>query len=51
MEDKLDSEEFNMLLWNGLKGEDQPYPLERSGADLRKGRAALLRQSRKSKNQ
>ncbi|HEY1940254.1 MAG TPA: bifunctional YncE family protein/alkaline phosphatase family protein [Candidatus Angelobacter sp.] len=51
MEDKLDSEQFNLLLWNGLKGEDQPYPSERSGADMRKGRAALLRDSRKSKNQ
>jgi DNA-binding beta-propeller fold protein YncE len=50
-EDKLDSEQFNMILWNGLKGEDQPYPSERSGADLRRGRTALLRENRKSKNQ
>lgn len=49
-EDKLDSERFNLVLWNGLKGEGQPYPAERSGRDLRKGRAALLRGVKKSKD-
>ncbi len=49
-EDKLDSERFNLVLWNGLKGEAQPYPAERTGRDLRKGRAALLRGPQKSKN-
>jgi YVTN family beta-propeller protein len=42
-EDRLDSESFNIILWNGLKGEGQPYPAERSGNDLSKGRKALLR--------
>ncbi|HEX7287433.1 MAG TPA: bifunctional YncE family protein/alkaline phosphatase family protein [Candidatus Angelobacter sp.] len=41
-EDKLDTEAFNQVLWNGLKG-DQPYPSERDGRDLRKGRRKLLR--------
>ncbi len=49
-EDKLDSERFNLVLWNGLKGEGQPYPAERSGRDLRKGRTALLRGAKKSKD-
>jgi DNA-binding beta-propeller fold protein YncE len=50
-EDKLDSERFNLVLWNGLKGEGQPYPLDRAGRDLRRGRAVLLRDLKKSKNQ
>ena len=49
-EDKLDSESFNLILWNGLKGEGQPYPIERDGRDLSKGRAALLHEHKKSKN-
>ncbi len=51
VEDKLDSDRFNLVLWNGLKGADQPYPSDRSGQDLRKHRAALLRDHNKSKNQ
>jgi hypothetical protein len=47
-EDKLDSERFNLVLWNGLRGEDQPYPSERSGLDLRQGRDALLRDFKKN---
>jgi YVTN family beta-propeller protein len=50
-EDRLDSERFNLVLWNGLKGESQPYPAERTGRNLRRGRAALLRDLKKSKNQ
>jgi DNA-binding beta-propeller fold protein YncE len=49
-EDKLDSESFNLILWNGLKGEGQPYPAERDGRDLSKGRTVLLRERKKSKN-
>ena len=49
-EDKVDSDRFNVVLWNGLKGDDQPYPADRSGRDLRKHRAALLRDRNKSKN-
>ena len=51
VEDKLDSDRFNLVLWNGLKGADQPYPSDRSGHDLRKHRAALLRDHNKSKDQ
>jgi DNA-binding beta-propeller fold protein YncE len=50
VEDKLDSESFNMVLWKGIKGESQPYPSERDGRDLSKHRDALLRELRKSKN-
>jgi YVTN family beta-propeller protein len=42
-EDRLDSERFNLILWKGLKGEAEPYPTERSGRDLSKGRSKLLR--------
>jgi YVTN family beta-propeller protein len=49
-EDKLDSDSFNMILWTGLKGDDQPYPSERSGLDLSKHRKEMLRDLRKSKN-
>jgi DNA-binding beta-propeller fold protein YncE len=44
-EDKLDSAKFNLVLWNGLKGESQPYPMERDGRDLSKNRKQLLQQS------
>ena len=49
-EDKLDSDRFNLVLWNGLKGEGQPYPAERDGRDLRKHRAILLREIKKNRN-
>jgi hypothetical protein len=51
VEDKLDSDRFNLVLWNGLKGESTPYPAERDGRDLSKHRDALLHAQRKSKNQ
>jgi DNA-binding beta-propeller fold protein YncE len=35
-EDRIDSEKFNRILWEGLMG-DKPYPTARSGADLRHG--------------
>jgi hypothetical protein len=40
-EDRLDTPAFNLALWRGLKG-DAPYPADREGRDLRRGRAALL---------
>jgi hypothetical protein len=46
-EDKLDADRFNLVLWNGLKGPDEPYPSERSGLDMGKDRAAMLRNLRK----
>ena len=42
-EDKLDSAAFNLVLWKGIKGDDQPYPSDRDGADLSKDRAKFLR--------
>jgi YVTN family beta-propeller protein len=50
-EDKLDPESFNMVLWKGIKGEEEPYPSERDGRDLSKQRGSLLREFKKSKNQ
>ena len=46
VEDKLDSESFNMVLWKGLKGEGEPYPSERDGRNLSKHRRSLLRDVR-----
>ena len=40
-EDKLDTPRFNRELWKGMMG-DRPYPLIRSGKDLRIDREALL---------
>lgn len=45
VEDKLDSEAFNRILWAGVKGDSVPYPTERSHADLRQNRAQLLKNS------
>jgi hypothetical protein len=47
-EDKLDTELFNQVLWNGLKDAGEPYPEERDGRDLRKNRSTLLRDYNKS---
>jgi YVTN family beta-propeller protein len=49
VEDNLDTPRFNLILWNGLKDQAEPYPSERDGRDLRKNRPALLRDF-KSKN-
>jgi DNA-binding beta-propeller fold protein YncE len=48
VEDRLDSAAFNLVLWNGLKGEDQAYPAQRDGRDLRKNRRQLLEQFKKN---
>lgn len=34
-EDRVNPDQFNHILWEGLKG-DKPYPATRSGADLRR---------------
>ncbi|HEU5411018.1 MAG TPA: bifunctional YncE family protein/alkaline phosphatase family protein [Candidatus Acidoferrales bacterium] len=44
VEDKIDSAKFNRIIWQGLMGNDAPYPAERSGRDLRENRAELLKQ-------
>jgi len=36
-EDRVDSDKFNRVIWEGLMGE-KPYPTTRSGADLRQNR-------------
>ncbi|WP_414563782.1 MULTISPECIES: bifunctional YncE family protein/alkaline phosphatase family protein [unclassified Anabaena] len=48
VEDKLDSEKFNRVLWSGIKGDNVPYPTERSHTDLRQNRAQLLVNQAKS---
>jgi DNA-binding beta-propeller fold protein YncE len=48
-EDKIDSAAFNQVLWNGLKGEDQPYPSHRDGRDLSRHRQFLLREFEEGK--
>ncbi|HEV2111015.1 MAG TPA: bifunctional YncE family protein/alkaline phosphatase family protein [Gammaproteobacteria bacterium] len=40
-EDRVDAVGFNRIVWQGLM--KRPYPEERSGADLRQGREALLK--------
>jgi DNA-binding beta-propeller fold protein YncE len=40
--DHLDTGRFNRVLWAGLRGDDVPYPTNRSGRDLRKNRPRLL---------
>ncbi|MEH2434702.1 MAG: beta-propeller fold lactonase family protein [Nostoc sp.] len=42
-EDKVDPEEFNEIIWTGIKGNNIPYPEERNGKDLRQNRAQLLK--------
>jgi DNA-binding beta-propeller fold protein YncE len=42
-EDRIDPQEFNEILWAGIKGENIPYPETRSRADLRKNRSELLK--------
>lgn len=42
VEDKVDPEEFNLLLWQGIKGDNVPYPTKRSGADLSQNREQVL---------
>ncbi|MBG1267939.1 bifunctional YncE family protein/alkaline phosphatase family protein [Nostoc sp. WHI] len=39
VEDKVEPEKFNRVLWAGIKGDNVPYPTERSHADLRQNRA------------
>ncbi len=50
VEDRVDSAKFNLILWNGLKDGGEPYPEERNGRDLRKNRAAVLRDSQPQKS-
>lgn len=44
--DHADTARFNRVLWAGLKGEEVPYPMVRSGRNLRVHRQKLLSRSR-----
>jgi hypothetical protein len=46
--DQIDSAKYNLILWQGLAGENVPYPAARSGQDLSKKRSALLKKWRES---
>lgn len=46
-EDRLNTPAYNLALWKGLKGAE-PYPVARSGADLRAHRARLLAAAREA---
>ncbi|BAY41513.1 hypothetical protein NIES2111_59090 (plasmid) [Nostoc sp. NIES-2111] len=48
VEDKVDADAFNRVIWSGIKGDNVPYPTERSHADLRQNRAQLLANQAKS---
>ncbi|MEC4882908.1 MAG: beta-propeller fold lactonase family protein [Scytonema sp. PMC 1070.18] len=48
VEDKLDPGKFNRVLWAGIKGDNEPYPPNRSYADLRPNRTQLLEKWRLS---
>jgi YVTN family beta-propeller protein len=50
VEDKLPTAKFNRVLWTGTMG-NTPYPTARTGADLRKNRAVLLEQRKRSHSQ
>jgi hypothetical protein len=49
--DQIDSAKYNLILWQGLAGENVPYPAARSGQDLKKNRGALLKKWRESQIQ
>jgi DNA-binding beta-propeller fold protein YncE len=40
--DGVDAERLNLILWNGIMGQEHPYPYQRSGQDLSKDRKRLL---------
>jgi YVTN family beta-propeller protein len=49
--DQVDAPTYNLILWQGLVGDDVPYPSTRSGRDLSKHRGALLKHWRESRTQ
>jgi YVTN family beta-propeller protein len=50
-EDRVDAAKYNLIQWQGLVGENVPYPTVRDGRDLSKNRAALLKKWRESRIQ
>ncbi len=53
VEDKVDAAEFNRIIWAGIKGNNVPYPTERSRSDFSQNRAQRIERWRVSdaKNQ
>jgi hypothetical protein len=51
VEDKLAPKRFNEALWQGLMGENTPYPETRHGCDLSRARAELLQAYREKMGQ
>jgi YVTN family beta-propeller protein len=49
--DRVDSDAFNRVLWQGTMGDKLPYPTVRSRQDLRKNRAEVIRHWQESKAQ
>jgi hypothetical protein len=47
--DQLDAPRYNLIQWQGLMGEQIPYPSEREARDLSKNRKALLKHWRQSR--
>jgi len=45
-EDRVDAAKYNLIQWQGLVGENVPYPSARDGRDLSKNRATLLKKWR-----
>lgn len=43
VEDRLDADAFNRVLWAGIRGEGVPYPTSRTGLNLRANRPQLLK--------
>jgi hypothetical protein len=42
VEDDLDTDDFNLALWTGLRGDGVRYPETRHGRDMRRDRKRLL---------
>jgi YVTN family beta-propeller protein len=49
--DQIDAAKYNLILWQGLAGQNVPYPAARSGRDLSKKRGALLKKWREAQMQ
>jgi len=49
--DQVDAPTYNLILWEGLVGENVAYPAGRDGRDLSKKRGTLLKQWRESRMQ
>lgn len=45
VEDHVDAEKFNRIIWEGLAGKDVAYPTARDGRNLRKNRDELLKEN------